>query len=52
MNDGFFTAAEIDAVDKAWATVSPNGIGEGDDAFPIEAKHDVAALLDGAAIRD
>lgn len=46
MYDGFFTQADIDAADAAWAMVRGRGIGEGEAAFPIEAKRDVAGILE------
>ena len=46
MYDGFFTQADIDAADLAWARIRGGGVGEGEAAFPIEARRDVAGILE------
>jgi len=46
MYDGFYTQDEIEGADAAWARVRGGGIGEGEAAFPVEARRDAAAILE------
>ena len=46
MYDGFFTQDEIEAADAAWAGIRGGGIGEGESAFPLEARRDAAEILE------
>jgi hypothetical protein len=54
MYDGFFTKADIDTAEAAWARIRGRGVGEGEAVLPTEAKRDVAGILEdggpGAAV--